>query len=625
MAAEPLTLRRATRPVELASTLTAAAPWAVLAGIAVLAAVLRFDGLGAMQLNPYYDAAVRSMGSSWHAFLVGAFNPNASVAIDKPPVDLWLQVASTKLFGFTPFALLLPEALASTLAVVLLYDLVRRGFGRTAGLAAAAALAVLPVEVVTARSDTMDSAMMALLLLAAWLIVRAVERDRSRELYIAAAVVGLAFETKLFEALVPVPALALLFLLGSRASWSRRIEQLLVAGVLMVVVALAWPTLFALIPSADRPYPMGSTNGSIWDTVFVYNGIGRLDSTSTRQAVDHLSPPGLTRLLANGPLHLDLLIGVTLFAAIAFAIAALVLGVARGRSVGRLPLALAIAMGTWLVIAAAVLSSMRHMPLRYLEPLNPAIAAVFGIGVAFGVRAAVRSALHHGSASLAGIAGPVAVLAAMGATLVYTGGARTLPTAAILGAIGAAAVLGAARVAVVDRGTAARLAAPLTGLVAAFVLLAVLAVPTVESFALVRARTGDGGELGHMPARRVAALSAFLTRHRDHRRYEFASLNAALAGPLIVADDQPVLILAGWPPHRLVSARGLRHAVRAGEVRYVLLSARGSDHPLHAASAARTSRERIVRWVRNHGTDVSHRAGLHRYGILYRVHATGAG
>jgi 4-amino-4-deoxy-L-arabinose transferase-like glycosyltransferase len=75
------------------------------------------------------------MGSSWHAFLVGAFNPNATVAIDKPPVDLWLQVASTKLFGFTHFALLLPEALASTVAVVLLYDLVRRGFGPVAGLA----------------------------------------------------------------------------------------------------------------------------------------------------------------------------------------------------------------------------------------------------------------------------------------------------------------------------------------------------------------------------------------------------------------------------------------------------------------------------------------------------------
>ena len=624
MGVQPLTIRRTTGSFDaLATRLTALVPRAALAGIAALAAVLRFDGLAAMQLNPYYDAAVRSMGSSWHAFLVGAFNPNASVAIDKPPVDLWLQVASTKLFGFTPFALLLPEALASTVAVVLLYDIVRRGFGRTAGLAAAAALAVLPVEVMTARSDTMDSAMMALLVLAAWLIVRAAERNRARELYLAAAVVGLAFETKLFEALVPLPALVLLFLLASRAPWVRRLEQLVVAGVVMVVVALAWPTMFALIPSADRPYPMGSTNGSIWNTIFVYNGIGRLDSTSTRQTVDHLSPPGLTRLLADGPLHLDLLIGVTLFAAIAFAIVAVALGLARRRSIGKLPLALAIAMGAWLVIAAAVLSSMSHMPFRYLEPLNPAIAAVLGIGVGFSARVAVRAALRRAPG---GIAGPLAVLAATGVALIYANAARPLPAVAFLGLIGAAVVLLVARVAAVDqRLTAARLAGPVTALVAAFVLVAVLAVPTAESVAVVRARTGDGGELGHMPARRVKALSRYLTRHRDHRRYQFASLNAAIAGPLIVRDDQPVLILAGWPPHPLVSARGLRHAVRLGHVRYVLLSTHGSAHPRHTITKARTPRERIIRWVRRHGVDVSHRAGLHRYGILYHVSARRSG
>jgi 4-amino-4-deoxy-L-arabinose transferase-like glycosyltransferase len=620
MGVQPLTLGRTTRPFHaLANSLTAAIPSALLAGIAALAAVLRFDGLAGMQLNPYYDAAVRSMGTSWHAFLTGAFNPNASVAIDKPPVDLWLQVASTKLFGFTPFALLLPEALASTVAVVLLYDIVRRGFGRTAGLAAAAALAVLPVEVMTARSDTMDSAMMALLVLAAWLIVRAVERNRGRELYVAAVVVGLAFETKLFEALVPLPALALLFLLASRAPWVRRIEQLVVAGVVMVVVGLAWPILFALMPAAGRPYPMGSANGSIWDTIFVYNGIGRLNSTSTQQAVDRLDPPGLTRLLGHGPVHLDVLIGVTLFAAIAFAIVAVAMGLARRRSIGKVPLALAAGLGIWLVVAAAVLSSMRHMPLRYLEPLNPAIAAVLGIGLVFAARAAVRSALRHGTATLAGIAGPLAFLAAAGATLVYANAARTLPAVAILGLIGAAAVLVVARGAVVQRVTAARLSAPVTGLVAAFALLAVLAVPTAESLSVVRADTGDGGELGAMPGRRAALLSAYLTRHRGHRRYEFASANAALAGPLIVDDGQPVLILSGWPPHSIVSARGLRHAVRAGEVRYVLLSARGSDHPLHTITGAKSPRKRVIAWVRTHGIDVSHRAGLHRYGILYRV------
>src|SRR4051794_22734643 len=142
MAANELAVRGAPRRLEVFTrSLAPAAPRLAVAAIAALAAVLRFKSLGSMSLNPYYDAAVRSMGSSWHAFLVGGFDPNATVAIDKPPLDLWLQVATTKLFGFTSFALLLPEALASTAAVVLLYDIVRRGFGRTAGLGAAAVLA----------------------------------------------------------------------------------------------------------------------------------------------------------------------------------------------------------------------------------------------------------------------------------------------------------------------------------------------------------------------------------------------------------------------------------------------------------------------------------------------------
>jgi hypothetical protein len=123
----------------------------------------------------------------------------------------------------------------------------------------------------------------------------------------------------------------------------------------------------------------------------------------------------------------------------------------------------------------------------------------------------------------------------------------------------------------------------------------------------------------------VASLSAYLTRHRHHRRYEFASLNAALAGPLIVADGQPVLILAGWPPHPLVSVRRLRQAVDAGQVRYVLLSVQGSKHPLRPVRGASSARERMVAWVRSHGNDVSQRAGLHRYGILYRVSARTTG
>ena len=68
--------------------------------------------IGKVPPDPFYDAAVRSMTLSWHNFFFGAFEPGASVSIDKPPVDLWLQVASVKLLGFSSTTLKLPEALA---------------------------------------------------------------------------------------------------------------------------------------------------------------------------------------------------------------------------------------------------------------------------------------------------------------------------------------------------------------------------------------------------------------------------------------------------------------------------------------------------------------------------------
>ena len=88
------------------------------------------------------------------------------MSIDKPPVDLWLQVASVKLLGFSSTTLKLPEALAGIAAVPLLFAAVRRMWSTPAALAAALALAVLPVEVITSRSDTMDGVMMALIVLA---------------------------------------------------------------------------------------------------------------------------------------------------------------------------------------------------------------------------------------------------------------------------------------------------------------------------------------------------------------------------------------------------------------------------------------------------------------------------
>ena len=119
---------------------------------------------------------------SWHAFLVGAFDPSARVAIDKPPVDLWLQVAgdASSSASATVGARCCPAALGGTLAVVALYDLLRTLAGRRAALVGALALAVLPVAVITARSDTMDSVMAALLVAAVAVAARGLRTGRVR-------------------------------------------------------------------------------------------------------------------------------------------------------------------------------------------------------------------------------------------------------------------------------------------------------------------------------------------------------------------------------------------------------------------------------------------------------------
>src|SRR5438445_7855151 len=144
-------------------TLPRRAEWSALALITAAAAALRLIGIAHVSPDPFYDAAVRSMSISWHNFFFGAFEPGGSVSIDKPPIDLWLQVASVKLLGFSSTTLKLPEAFAGIASVPLLFYAVNRMWSATAGLAAATALAVLPVEVITSRSDTMDAVMMVLI------------------------------------------------------------------------------------------------------------------------------------------------------------------------------------------------------------------------------------------------------------------------------------------------------------------------------------------------------------------------------------------------------------------------------------------------------------------------------
>src|SRR3954453_8396683 len=134
-----------------------ARPRPELAGLLVLAGVLNLWGLTRNGwANEYYSAAVRSMSSSWHAFLYGSFDPSGVMTVDKPPLALWVQVAFVKVFGYHPLSMLVPQALMGVASVALVYDLVRRRFGRAAGFVAGT-LATTPITVASSRHNNPDA------------------------------------------------------------------------------------------------------------------------------------------------------------------------------------------------------------------------------------------------------------------------------------------------------------------------------------------------------------------------------------------------------------------------------------------------------------------------------------
>jgi 4-amino-4-deoxy-L-arabinose transferase-like glycosyltransferase len=576
-------------------------------------------------LDPFYDAAVRSMSLSWHNFFFGAFDPSASTSIDKPPADLWLQVISVKLFGFGPTALKLPEALAGTAAVPLLYDALRRSFGQLAGLCAALVLALLPISVLTGRSDTMDSVMMLLTVAALWLLIRHVETGETRWLYLAAAAVGVAFNVKLFESFVALPALgllALLAVLGSSAPLRARVLRLALAAAVLIAVSLAWLLATLATPAHERPFAIGSTNGSAWNAAFVFNGSKRIGSAAnefnpapTRTAAERprgnselaraqvpISSPRALRLFDHdGPLS-GLRLGYVLLAALIMGLPALgvaVLAPRRRRRGGgerdgeRLTAAVAAALLVWLLIGVALFSAMTHLHPRYTEAFTPAVAAAAGVGLAW-----IASA---GRLALAVAAATALTLIAYGHHLLGSTGVWALTTCVAVLAITIAALT-------LRRPAVAPIAVPA-------LLVAMLALPVATDASILSHHESDSGRTGAMRPAVVRALRSYLRANRNGARFELAVTESTQASELIALDAQPVLILTSLAGRELVPAAALQRDVAAGAVRYAYVGGACGPHQSRKLTVCTP----IAAWIRAHATDVSRAARLPRPLVLWRL------
>jgi len=251
--------------------------FAPLAAPVLLASVLNLWALGQNgYANVYYSAGVKSMLQSWHDFFFLSADPAGLISIDKPPLGLWLQAASAKIFGFSPLSLLLPQAIAGVLAVVAIYLIVRKRYGTLAATASALTLATFPSFVAVSRDNNLDTLLILLMTLACGLALRATETGRLRTLLGAALFVALAFNTKTLAAVLVVPGIVAGYLCCAPHSLPRRAAHLLLAGLLCAGLSLAWIAAVDLTPSAQRPFVGSSTDNSELGLTFGYNGFERV-------------------------------------------------------------------------------------------------------------------------------------------------------------------------------------------------------------------------------------------------------------------------------------------------------------------------------------------------------------
>jgi 4-amino-4-deoxy-L-arabinose transferase-like glycosyltransferase len=457
--------------------------------VAMLAGALVFWGLTRNgYANTYYAEAAQAASHSWKAWLTNALDTSGSDSLDKGPLSNMLMGLSGRLFGFSTFTMLAPEALCGVGAVLLLHDTVKRTLGHRAAILAALMLALTPIFVAMSRFDNPDALLVLLEVAGAWALVRALRSGRTRDVLLSGLFVGLAFNVKMLQAYLIVPGLALTLLIAGQGTIRRRLAQLLAGGAAMFFVSFLWYGTMMLVPAADRPWVGDTTDNSWFSLIFGANGLSRVSGEGS-------GPGGAANFGgAAGPLRLfNSIVGGQIAWLLPLAVAGLALGLWTYRRAPRtdLPRSACLLWGGWAFVSWAVFSFSKGIfhP-YYTTALAPAVAVLAAVALV-----AMWDRSRDSVAWSVVLAASLIGTAALGAVLLdrARGFVPFLAPTVMAIAVLAACVLLLARVTPARGSTSIRgkvaVAAALAGLVA------MLAGPTAYSLATVGSTLSGGDPL----------------------------------------------------------------------------------------------------------------------------------
>ncbi|GII95066.1 membrane protein [Sinosporangium siamense] len=598
-------------PVRAAETLPAWRRTQIALAVVTLSAFALYAfGLPANVVNTYYAAAAISMTESWSNFLFGAFDPSGFITIDKPPGGIWPQALSVMLFGPHTWALLLPQVLAATATVPLLFAVVRRFAGDSAGLIAAAVMAGTPSVVVSTRLNLPDAFLVLTLVAAAWTATRMRRDDRWRWPLLTGLLVGYAFNIKLVQGLVVLAPLLAVHLAFGSGTLRRRLVKVTATGAMALAVSSAWLVLVAFV--SGRPYIDGSTGDSGFEMAFVYNLWGRVSEVAhgvfppvlpdgMPVPLDHGGPAGVARLF-------NAEVGDQVSWLLPFALIGLLAGVIaawRRRSRADAPgthttdadalKAGWLLWGGWLVVYGAAVSSAQSIHPYYTSVLGPAVGALAG-GGAVAMRGAWRSRAPLGWT----LPAAVAATGALAAVLVGRAGSFLPGLAAVpvVGAVVYCAALLAGRY--TGRGRGVRRVVMGTGAVltlAPLALWSLSALYTPPNALAAFFMTFDPAA-GPPPAREERAepdrtqepeglpatvdqwmtvgadpkLVAYIKERSSGEEYDLATTATTAAAPYIWTHRMRVIPMGGFAGTApALTADGLAELVGAGRLRFVLI------------------------------------------------------